>query len=199
MPPKSKFTKKEIAAAAFEIASKDGIAAVTARAVGEKLGSSARPIFTVFKSMEEVTQEVITSAKALYNEYIAEGLKEEIPFKGVGKQYIKFAMEQPKLFQLLFMSESSDHLTINSIPAFDDNYDDILSSIINQYGLDNESALSLYRHLWVYTHGIASLCATRTLDFKGDEISEMMTDVFIALLIKKKSENNKSNGKENQK
>lgn len=199
MPPKSKFTKKEIAAAAFEIASKDGIAAVTARAVGEKLGSSARPIFTVFKSMEEVIQEVIASAKSLYNEYITEGLKEEIPFKGVGTQYIKFAMEQPKLFQLLFMSENSDCMTINFLPAFDDNYDDILSSIKKQYGLDNESSLSLYRHLWVYTHGIASFCATKTLKFKNEEISEMMTDVFIALLIKKKSENNKSNGKENQK
>lgn len=199
MPPKSKFTKKEIAAAAFEIASKDGIAAVTARSVGEKLGSSARPIFTVFKSMDEVIQEVIVSARALYNEYIKEGLKNEIHFKGVGTQYIKFSIEQPKLFQLLFMSERADHLTINSIPVIDDNYDDILSSITDQYGVDKDTALSLYRHLWVYTHGIASLCATKTLEFKGEEISEMMTDVFIALLIKKKSENNKSNGKENQK
>ncbi|MBD5116574.1 MAG: TetR/AcrR family transcriptional regulator [Ruminococcaceae bacterium] len=188
MPPKSKFSKKEIVAAAFEIASKNGIAAVTARAIGEKLNSSARPIFTVFKSMDEVTQEVIASAKALYNEYIKEGLKNEIHFKGVGTQYIKFAIEQPKLFQLLFMSESSEHLTINCIPAFDDNYDDILSSITDQYGVDKDTALSLYRHLWVYTHGIASLCATKTIEFKSEEISEMMTDVFVSLLIKKKSE-----------
>lgn len=188
MPPKSKFTKEEITSAAFEIASKYGISAVTAREIGKHLNSSSRPIFTVFKSMEEVIQSVVISAKNLYGEYIAEGLNEEIHFKGVGKQYIKFAIEQPKLFQLLFMSEKKEHLTINSIPAIDDNYDKILSSITNQYGVDKDTALSLYRHLWIYTHGIASLCATKTLEFKGDEISELITDVFVSLLIRKKSE-----------
>ncbi|MCM1054037.1 MAG: WHG domain-containing protein [Bacteroides sp.] len=197
MPPKSKFTKEEIVAAAFKIASEEGISSVTARAVGAKLNSSARPIFTVFHSMDDLIREVILAARALYNEYIKEGLREEIRFKGVGTQYIKFAIEHPKLFQILFMSERDDHLTINSIPAVDDNYDDILSSITNQYGLDRETALSLYRHLWVYTHGIASLCATKTLEFKSEEISEMMTDVFVSLLIKKKSETNA--GKEERK
>lgn len=195
MPPKSKFTKEEIIAAALEIASHDGIEAVTARSVGAKLESSARPIFTVFKNMEELISAVNDSARELYNSYIREGLKEEIRFKGVGKAYIKFAVEQPKLFQLLFMSEHPSDTTLSSLPIFDDNYDDILSSITDQYGLNRENALSVYRHLWIYTHGIASMCATKTLEFKETEISDMMTDVFISLLIKKKADAEKNNYK----
>ena len=58
MPPKAKFTREEIVQAALGIVREDGIQALTARALGAKLGSSARPIFTIFQSMEEVQQEV---------------------------------------------------------------------------------------------------------------------------------------------
>ena len=51
MPPKAKFTKKEIIEASMSIVQKDGFPALTARALGARLGSSARPIFTVFSSM----------------------------------------------------------------------------------------------------------------------------------------------------
>lgn len=188
MPPKSKFTKEEIIAAALEIASQEGISYVTARAIGIKLNSSSRPIFTVFKSMDEVIQEVKKAARLLYNTYIKEGLKEEISFRGVGRQYIKFSVEQPKLFQLLFMSEEPEGTTLNSLPLFDDNYDDIVLSITKQYGLHNEDALTLYKHLWVYTHGIASMCATKTLVFSVDEMNKMITEIFISLITKIKSD-----------
>lgn len=58
MPPKPRFTREEIIAAALDIVSRKGVEALTARELGEALGSSARPIFTVFRSMEELQQEV---------------------------------------------------------------------------------------------------------------------------------------------
>lgn len=70
MPPKAKFTKEEIIEAAFNIVKTDGFEALTSRALGTHLGSSARPIFTVFKNMDEVQQAVIESAKKLYKEYV---------------------------------------------------------------------------------------------------------------------------------
>ena len=51
MPPKPKFTKEEIVTAALNITREKGIDAVTAREIAAKLGSSARPIFTVFRNM----------------------------------------------------------------------------------------------------------------------------------------------------
>ena len=58
MPPKPKFTKEEIVAAAVEIVRQEGEDALTARSLGNKLGASARPIFTVFNSMDEVKESV---------------------------------------------------------------------------------------------------------------------------------------------
>ena len=63
MPPKAKFTKAEIIEAALNIVRADGYEALTSRALGTYLGSSARPIFTVFKNMEEVQQDMIKSAR----------------------------------------------------------------------------------------------------------------------------------------
>ena len=63
MPPKAKFTKDEILNTALNITREQGIDAVTARELGARLGSSPRPIFTIFKSMEEVKDFVILKAK----------------------------------------------------------------------------------------------------------------------------------------
>lgn len=68
------FTREEIIAAALNLTRKGGISALTARALGVELGSSSRPIFGLFKNMEEVQQEVFRAADALYQSYLKEGM-----------------------------------------------------------------------------------------------------------------------------
>lgn len=187
MPPKAKFTKEEIITAALQIVQEQGLEALTARALGTYLGSSACPIFTVFQNMEEVQQAVLEAAKALYKEYVDRGLSETPAFKGVGTQYILFAVNEPKLFQLLFMTEQDSIPDLAGVlPLIDESYDKILLSITTEYGITGTAAERLYRHLWIYTHGIATLCATKMCRFTGKEISEMITEVFISLLQKVK-------------
>ena len=178
MPPKCKFTREEIIQSALDIARSDGTSAITARALGAKLSSSSKPIFSVFENMEEVQAEVLKAAKALYAEYVQVGLHQEFAFKGVGTQYILFAIREPKLFQLLFMSEQSKKPSVSGIlPIIDESYEQILLSVQKGYGLDKEDAENLYRHMWIYTHGIAVLCATNMCSFTAEEISRMMTEV----------------------
>lgn len=185
MPPKAKFTREEIIEAAISIVKADGFDALTSRALGAYLGSSARPIFTVFKNMEEVQQAVTESAKALYKEYVDKGLSQEQPFKGVGTQYILFSIQEPKLFQLLFMTEKPQLPDFSGVlPLIEESYEEILLAIQKDYGFSAALSEKLYQHLWIYTHGIAALCATKMCRFTADEISEMLTEVFISLLKK---------------
>lgn len=189
MPPKAKFKREQITQAALEIIRRDGTGGLTARALAEQLGSSACPIFTVFESMDEVKRAAIESAKELYKGYVEKGLTESPAFKGVGKQYIHFAIDEPKLFQLLFMTEQESIPDLeNVLPFIDESYDEIFTSITKEYGVTNAHAEGLYRHLWIYTHGIAALCATGVCRFAEQEISEMMTEVFVSLLKKVKEE-----------
>lgn len=198
MPPKCKFTRDEITQATFDLAKAEGFEAVSARALGTRLGSSTRPIFSLFKSMEEVLAEVREAARALYGKYIALGLNQtDMPaFKGVGMQYIRFAITEPKLFQLLFMSEQPGKPTVkNVLPVIDENYPQILASIQDSYSFDLSQSEKLYRHLWIYTHGIAVLCATNMCTFTADVMSQMLTEVCTAMIkeMKRGDKNDQNN------
>lgn len=77
---------------------------------------------------------MIKSAKALYKEYVNKGLTTEPPFKGVGTQYILFAVNEPKLFQLLFMTEQKQIPDLSGVlPLIDESYEQILLSIQDDY------------------------------------------------------------------
>lgn len=157
--------------------------ALTSRSLAKKLGSSACPIFTVFSSMEEVQAAMVDTAKAIYKGYVDKGLTQDIPFRGVGQQYVQFAMDEPKLFQLLFMGESRSTPSIHTVlPTLDDSYTQILASITENHSITAEQAQRLYQHLFVYTHGIACLCATKTCRFSEQEIENMMSEIFMSLL-----------------
>lgn len=183
MPPKAKFSREEIVKAALEIARTQGIEAVTARELGRALGSSARPIFTVFQNMDEVLNEVRKGAREIYRQYVERGLSETPAFRGVGLAYIQFAIEEEKLFRLLFMSEQRPVDNIEEILLLiEDSYDAILRSVEEYYHLKREDAKWLYEHLWIYSHGIATLCATGMYDFTPEEIERQLTEIFIGLL-----------------
>lgn len=184
MPQKAKFSKEQIINAAIDVIENKGLQFLTARSLGEKLGTSARPIFTTFKNMDDVLDGVDAFASNLYQSYIAEGLTESIAFKGVGTAYIRFATEHPKLFQLLFMKEHSNipHLN-NVLGLIEGSYQKILDSITGTYKVSEKFAKELYLHLWIYTHGIAVLIVNKMCKFSGEEISNMLTTIFKGLII----------------
>ena len=64
MPRKFLFTREEITAAALALVREKGAQALTARALGERLGTSAKPVFGLFKNMEDVRETVIAAAAA---------------------------------------------------------------------------------------------------------------------------------------
>lgn len=195
MPPKAKFTKEQVTKAALELVRERGAEALTARALGNALGSSSCPIFTVFENMEEVRESVIQAAKAVYKEYVNRGLKETPAFKGVGTQYILFAVNEPNLFRLLFMMKQDTIPNFDGIlPMIDESYEQILASIVTGYEMERASANRLYRHLWIYTHGIAAMCVSKLCSFTSEEISGMMTDVFKSLLKTVKEEHGNDRG-----
>ena len=189
MPPKAKFTKEEILSAALDIVRSKGIDALTARLLADALNSSPRPIFTVFAGMDEIVREVILKAKSLYAEYVRRGLTCVPQFKGVGVQYILFAIEEPKLFQLLFMNERGSVPPLCEVlQLIEDSFEEILASITNAYGFDRDTTLRLYYHMWIYSHGIATLCATKMCSFTADDISRMLTEVCASLIKKIKGD-----------
>ena len=180
MPPKPKFTREEITAAALDLVSERGIDALTARDLGVRLGSSARPIFTVFKNMEEVQQAVRQAAMERLETFSAgEGGEEMPPFKQYGMKMIRFGREEPKLFQLLFMTETDPADSFSAvIDRLGDWARECVAVIRRDYRLDRQDAEDLFQHMWLHAYGIGTLCATGVCRFTDEEISTMLSRDF---------------------
>lgn len=188
MPPKPKFTKEDIIAAALELVSEKGMEALTARELGERLGSSARPIFTVFNSMEEVQEEVRFAALKRFESYAEKAMHYTPVFKQVGMQMILFAIEEPKLYQLVYMSENAGAADFESIVQRLGDVAQLCVDVIQRdYVLGEKEARLLFEHVWIYTFGIGALCATGMCRFSQDEIIQMLGQDFMAMLFYAKS------------
>ncbi|MBO4383440.1 MAG: TetR/AcrR family transcriptional regulator, partial [Clostridia bacterium] len=180
MPPKVKFQKEEIVAAALQIAREKGIDAVTAREVGARLNVSARPIFTWYDSMDQLKRDVYEQAKVLYKEYIERGLSEPIPFLGVWHQYIAFAKEEPELYRLLFLKKP-DGVTGGAEEALRFLQDLARESLMRIYHLDAFQADCYFRDVWLIAFSYATLIVTDDCPFPEEEMFAVGAEVSLAI------------------
>ena len=188
MPPKAKFTKEQITKAALSVVSEKGVQALTAKELGAALGTSTTPIFTVFNSMQEVQDAVMLAAMERFEEYAHKAAHIKPVFKQVGMQMILFAKEEPKLYQLIFMSSISEAQTFDDIYAHLGSVaDECLDVLQKDYDLSKDNAKTLFEHVWIHTFGIGALCATGVCDFSHKQIAEMLTQDFTAMMMLMKS------------
>ena len=188
MPPKAKFTKEQITKAALCVVSEKGAQALTAKELGAALGTSTTPIFTVFNSMQEVQDAVMLAAMERFEEYAHKAAHIKPVFKQVGMQMILFAKEEPKLYQLIFMSSISEAQTFDDIYAHLGSLaDECLDVLQKDYDLSKDNAKTLFEHVWIHTFGIGALCATGVCDFSHEQIAQMLTQDFTAMMMLMKS------------
>ncbi|MGN0479585.1 MAG: TetR/AcrR family transcriptional regulator [Hominenteromicrobium sp.] len=188
MPPKPKFTKEEIAAAALAIIRKEGVEALTARSLGARLGTSARPIFTVFKSMDEVKWAARALALREFEAYAGDFAAYTPAFKKIGMQMVAYAIHEPEVFKLLFMQEHKEGKSFaNTIEDLGGMADICVSLIQRDYALTPEDAETLFEQMWVHTFGLSVLCATRVCDFTEEQLAGILGQVFAGMLMVLKS------------
>ena len=108
MPRKPKYSSQELVDTAIAIIREEGEDSLSARNLVKRLGTAPATIFTHFSSMEELEKAVMTKAKALYNEYAERGFSKSLPFKGFGVEHVKFAMDEPNLYNFLFIRKKAN-------------------------------------------------------------------------------------------
>ena len=184
MPPKPKFTRDEIVQTALEVVSQKGVEALTAKELGDALGSSARPIFTVFSSMKEVQDAVRAAAMHRFEHFAEQSFPELPPFKQVGMRMVLFGAREPKLYQLLFMQENRNAVSFDDVfGGLGPTAEACIRSIQTEYRLNEAEAKQLFEAVWIYTFGIGTLCATRMCQFSEQKLGDMLSTEFQAMLL----------------
>ena len=183
MPPKVKYTKEAMTEIAYEMVRESGEECLSARNLASRLGTSTAPIFTAFSNIEEVRMAVEERARECYRHYAEAGLAMDPPFKGSGLQYIRFAKEEPMLFRMLFMRKSPKAASpTHYMPAEYEQEAEVRGTIKEKYGTDDARAKRIYNHLAVYAHGLATMYAQGQCTFTDEDVSRMLSEVFLALM-----------------
>lgn len=179
MPPKVMFTREEIIAAALDVVREIGASGLTARSLAAKLGCSPKPVFGLFKSMDEVQSGVLEAANALYEKRMEEELSAGRfpPYKCTGMAYIRFALEEKELFKLLFMRDRKGEDQRERGQT-----DKLVDIICAATGLSRESAYLFHLEMWVFVHGIATMLATDYLKWDEGFIENSLTDCYMGLM-----------------
>ena len=180
MPPKVKFQKEEIVAAAVDVAREKGAQAVTAREVAAKLGVSTRPIFTYFDTMDELKEAVYEHARMLYRSYVERGLAEPIPFLGIWRNYLLFARQEPQLYKLMFLTPPSAE-SRGAIEALRYSQDLARKSLMDIYDMDAHSADCYFRDLWIVAYGFATLVVTDDCPYTDEEMLAVGAEISLSV------------------
>lgn len=180
MPPRVKFQREEIVAAAVGVAREKGIDAVTAREVASALGVSTRPIFTYFDTMEQLRAGVFERAKALYRATIEQGLAEPAPFLGLWRQYLRFAREEPELYRLLFLKRP-DAVSGGAMDALRLSQALARESIMRVYAMDADTADKFFRDLWLVAFSFATLIVTDDCPYTDEEMLDIGAEISLSV------------------
>lgn len=188
MPPSVKITKEKIIQATVELVRVGGEQAINARAIATALNCSTQPVFSNFRSMEELRAAVLYAAYERYLGFLErEGKSGKYPqYKAFGMAYVRFAQEERELFRLLFMRDRSGE-DLSPSPDFEES----VQMIMKANGVTRETAWMMHMEIWTCVHGIGTMIATSFLPLEWELISDMLTDVYRGICARHVSEEKK--------
>ena len=191
MPTKIRISKDMILDTAFEIVRQEGMEKLSNRELASKLKCSIRPIYYQFENVEEMQKELYMKIEQYFYKFLLDNMIEGIPqYKQVGINYIKFAKKEKKLFQTLFMTDTG--LTPDAFVAKDgEEYKEIEKLIKISANLKEEDIKDFHTKMWIFCHGIATLVACGTVKLTDNQVQELLSYQFQALMLLEENPNNK--------
>ena len=164
MPPRVKITKEQILDAAVSIIRKNGLDSLNARALAQELHCSTQPILYAFATMEELKRAAYRRVDQLHTEYLLNTPPERDPLLGIGLNYIRFAVEEPRLFRFLFQSGYAEEK--NLLEMIDSaELSPVLDAMQEGLGMDRSKTRDVFLTLALLAHGYASIHANNTLEY----------------------------------
>lgn len=184
-------TKEMILASAFDIVREKGLEGISNRELAKKLNCSIRPIYYQFQNVEELYNELYVEIEKYFYKFLMDNMNDDMPkYKQVGINYIKFAKEEKEFFKILFMSEVD--LGLNDFIVKDmEDFKELSKLIKISTNLNDEDIESFHIKMWIFSHGLATLVASSTINISDKQLKQLLSLEFQALMLLKENPNNK--------
>ncbi len=187
MPPSRKFQREDILEITYQIVKAEGIKSVNARRIAKELNCSVQPIFHNFRDMEELKSMVYEKIYETYKEFTLSKMQTtDKPYKAMGIAYIQFAKIYPEFFKILFMQQTNNKS--DKFIGEDTIGKAVIESGQKTFGLSYEEQKLFHVKVGIFTHGLATLVATKTVDFTEEEIDKLLEDTVRQMVIGYKKE-----------
>lgn len=191
LPTTTKITKEMILNTAFEIAREKGFENISNRELAKKMNCSIRPIYYQFKNVEELNKELYKKIERYFYEFLIDNMIKDVPlYKQIGINYIKFAIAENNLFKFLFMTETKDEPSA-FITTDEKGFEEVVKAIKISTKLSDKDIKSFHIKMWIFAHGIATLSATKSVKFTDEQIQDLLSQEFQALMLLEENPNNK--------
>jgi AcrR family transcriptional regulator len=143
----------------------EGVAALTLRSIGARLGVSRTALYRHFADKRALLTAVATEGFAALRQKLVsvweEGGRNEAAFRAMGAAYVHFAMENPSYYRVMFGGfvdqESRDpELATEAMAAFQALVD-ALATLQRGSLLRDDDTVLMARYVWALVHGMATL------------------------------------------
>ena len=180
MPPKPIVSRDDVLNAAISLVREHGSHSVNARNIASVLNCSTKPLFRVFKNMEELKKDMYGKALEYHSSFLKNNeVDESDVFLSVGANYIQFANEEKELFKYIFLSNNMQFRNLDELANLPDTRD-LVEYIAVSTGLHRDEAKGLFLELWLLAHGIATILATNSCTLDAREIKRLLFNAFTA-------------------
>ncbi len=148
MSEKTNSAKEKIVKAGVEVV-RQGLE-LSARNLAKQMGVSTQPIYSSFKSMQAIEEEVKKEIQSIHKKMSQECLSQGIPvYQALGLSFVKFAREQQQLFSFLYLNFSEqDTFSVDYIEMATD-------EMCKKFGVEKQLAYKFHLDMLIFCYGFA--------------------------------------------
>ena len=182
MPPRVKITRDMIVSAATEIVRESGAEALNARTVAQKLNCSTQPVMYHFATMEDLKRAAYAQADRFHTDCLMKRSGRRDPLLEIGLNYIRFAIQEPRLFRFLFQSGYAKE---NNLLEMLDSEElaPVLAAMQEGLGMDSGKTKDVFLSVALFAHGYASIIANNALEFDEDLVAAHLERAFLGAVM----------------
>lgn len=176
MPSSPKIPNELILENALKMLIREGYSALNIKALAREIGCSTQPISWHFGNMDGLRKALADYALMYANEKMRPSVDDAInAFEQVGRAYIKIALNEPNLFQFVFLNGSGCYPMGNAEMLTQDNdHVELIKMIADKFQISEQNAGQYLQDTVLYTHGLATYIATGMMCMSEKEIMALI-------------------------
>ena len=183
MAGRSIIDKQTLLKIAVKMVEESGIESINARDLARNALISTKPIYRLYKSLDDLKSDVHDIIKKEYDEFIMRRVDNKNALITVCVAYVEFAYMHKNYFKCMFLSHNLKWTSIDDVLNEKWNQSTIIH-LVNMFGMSFDVAKNLFMNVWLYANGLATLIACNDLEIDNKEILVRIVKIYKELVAK---------------